>query len=76
MNKQRRKDLARALELLSEAQNIIETAQEEEQEYLDNMPESLQSSDRYYAAEAAADALTEALSSLEEAISQIDGAQE
>lgn len=45
MNKARRKELNKALEMLSEARSIIEAMMEEEQESFDNMPESLQSSE-------------------------------
>ena len=45
MNKPRRKELNRALELLAEARAIIEAMQEEEQESFDNMPEGLQCSE-------------------------------
>lgn len=53
MNKQRRKQLAEAIEkleqaiaLLEEAQEIVETVADEEQEAYDNMPESLQGTER------------------------------
>lgn len=46
MNKQRRKDLQRAEELLREAQAIITQARDEEQEYVDNMPENMQGEKR------------------------------
>lgn len=53
MNKQRRKELAEAIEklnqaiqLLEEAQEIVETVADEEQEAYDNMPESLQGTER------------------------------
>lgn len=45
MNKIRRKELNRAMELLAEARAIIEQVQEEEQESFDNMPEGLQYSE-------------------------------
>lgn len=53
MNKQRRKQLAEAIEkleqataMLEEAKEIIDGVTEEEQEAFDNMPESLQCSER------------------------------
>lgn len=53
MNKQRRKELAEAIEkleqaiaLLEEAKGTVECVAEEEQEAYDNMPESLQCSER------------------------------
>ena len=42
MNRPRRKELNRALELIAEARAIVEAMQEEEQERFDNMPEGLQ----------------------------------
>lgn len=88
MNKDRRKEIGRAIEIanrlrgeIEELVSIIQTAKDEEEEYKDNMPESLQSSDRYYTAEAAVDALESALSPLEdldldEVISQLETASE
>lgn len=53
MNKQRRKQLAEAIEklekaiaMLEEAKETVECVTEEEQEAFDNMPESLQCSER------------------------------
>lgn len=53
MNKQRRKELAEAIEklekaiaMLEEAKETVEYVAEEEQEAYDNMPESLQCSER------------------------------
>ena len=46
MNKPRRKQLNKALELLAEARAIIEEMQEQEQECFDNMPEGLQASEQ------------------------------
>ena len=80
MNKDRRKEIDKIIakvegmaeefaslkttveELISE----IETVRDEEQEYMDAMPESLQSSDKYYAAEAAVSNMDEALSAIQE----------
>lgn len=46
MNKARRKELAKALELLDAAKTILEQVAEEEQEAYDNLPESIQVSER------------------------------
>lgn len=46
MNKQRRKELEKAVALLAEAREIIEACMDEEQEAFDNMPESIQESER------------------------------
>ena len=46
MNKQRRSELSKAVELLEKAKEIIEACQEEEQDAFDNLPESIQGSER------------------------------
>lgn len=47
MNKERRKQLSKAIDLLEQAKTIISTIQFEEEMALNNMPESLQDSERY-----------------------------
>lgn len=71
MNKVRRKELQELYDIISEAKDRLEMLHDEEEEYKDNMPENLQSSERYERAEAAADALDSAVSSLEEALDYI-----
>lgn len=73
MNKTRRETLARAASLIEEAAAAVESALEilndckdEEQEYLDNMPENLQQSDKAYTAEEAIDAMDSAIDELED----------
>ena len=51
MNRHRRARLQEANSLLSKALEIVDDAREEEQENVDNCPENLQHSDRYYAME-------------------------
>ena len=46
MNAARRKRLAEAVDMIASAKEIIEEVKEEEQEAFDNMPESLQGSER------------------------------
>lgn len=46
MNNPRRKELEKALELLGQARDIIETCYDEESDAFDNLPESIQESDR------------------------------
>lgn len=74
MNRERRKTLAElttrvdsAIEDLTALKGEIEDVRDEEQEYLDNMPESLQEGDRAMAAQAAIDSLEEAIDAIEEA---------
>ena len=76
MNKARRKELNRAVELLEEAQSIIESCRDEEQEYMDNMPENLQESEKYYAAEEAVNNMDEAYDKIDEVINSVESAME
>ena len=76
MNKARRKELSRAVELLGEAQSIIESCRDEEQEYMDNMPENLQESEKYCAAEEAVNNMDEAYDKIDEIINSVEGAME
>ena len=46
MNKVRRKELARVVDLLDQARDLLETIRDEEQEAFDNLPESIQYSER------------------------------
>ena len=73
MNKERRKKIDAAIQKLeslreemAEAQEMIEEIKDEEQDYLDNMPENLQGSERYSTAE-------EAIMNLESAYDWFDG---
>lgn len=73
MNKERRKEinaLAAKLEelagLLTDIKDSVESIRDEEQEYFDNMPESLQGGDRGMVAEEAASNLEQAMDALED----------
>ena len=46
MNKVRRKELARVVDLLDQARDLLEIIRDEEQEAFDNLPESIQCSER------------------------------
>ena len=76
MNKVRREELNKALERLYDAQAIVEQCLDEEQDYLDNIPENLQDSERYEKAESAVQALEDTISNIEDAISNIETAGE
>ena len=76
MNKNRRKDLERAIELLEEIKSIIETSRDDEQECFDNMPESLQYSERGEKMESAISEMEDALGYIEDAIENINTAIE
>lgn len=76
MNKARRKALDEVISKIEEAKEPLENLQAEEEEYRDNMPENLQGSERYEAADAAVDNMSSAVDALDEAISSIESAQE
>lgn len=76
MNKTRRKALDEVISKIEEAKELLENLQAEEEEYRDNMPENLQGSERYEAADAAVDNMSSAVDALDEAISSIESAQE
>ena len=76
MNKARRKALDEVISKIEEAKELLENLQAEEEEYRDNMPENLQGSERYEAADAAVDNMSSAVDALDEAISSIESAQD
>ena len=76
MNKARRKALDEVISKIEDAKELLENLQAEEEEYRDNMPENLQGSERYEAADAAVDNMSSAVDALDEAISSIESAQE
>lgn len=69
MNDNRRKNLRRALSMLESANQIISQAADQEQDSLDNLPDSLQSSER-------CEKMEDAVSLLESAIEDIDSASD
>lgn len=73
MNKKRRKNILDATVLLERAREIIDNAQEEEQECYDNLPEGIQDSERgeamynnIEALQTASDGIGDAVDSLSE----------
>lgn len=76
MNNDRRKTIQEIMEKLTDLKDSLEMVQEEEQEYKDNMPENLQGSEKYEKAESSSEALYEAVSQLEEAVSNLETAME
>jgi hypothetical protein len=76
MNADRRKNISDALDKIREGLEGLETAKDEEQDYLDNMPESLQGGDKGQKAEEAISNLEDAISSIEDAISTAESAAE
>lgn len=65
MNKARRKEIARAIELMEQAREILENVNGDEQQAFDNMPESLQCSER-------GNAMEENIYTIETAIDGLD----
>lgn len=66
MNKARRAEIAKANNLMNDAHAILEECLGDEQDYYDNMPESLQNGEKGAAARQAIDTLTTATEALEE----------
>ena len=65
MNKLRRKQIAEAIELIERAMGILEQVKDDEQEAFDNLPESLQGSER-------GEAMEEYIYTLEEFLDAMD----
>lgn len=76
MNAQRRKLIEELHRRLSFLHIDIEELKDQEQEYYDNMPESLQGSDKGDKAQTAIDALEAAYDNLEECLSSLEEAKE
>lgn len=76
MNKQRRKALAEVLEKIEVARALLEDIAGEEEDYKDNIPENLQTSDRFLQAENACTNMVEAGEALEDVICKLEEAME
>lgn len=74
MNKQRRTDIAKAIALIEQAKEILETAASDERDYYDNMPDAFQDGDRGQRADEVATALEEAASACDDIVSQAQDA--
>ncbi len=79
MNKETRKRIGAVVKLLEEAQGKLDAAyadteeiRDEEDEKLQNVPENLQGTERYAAAEEAVDGLIEAADTIEEIQTSVD----
>lgn len=73
MNKQRRKEIANAIRQI---ENVVSSILDDEEEAFDNMPESLQYSERGDMSQEAQDNLSGAVDALEEAILYLEDARE
>lgn len=69
MNAARRKEIIKAINMLADARQMIGTAADEERDYFDAMPESLQGGERGQRADEVADLLTD----LADRILEIEG---
>ena len=76
MNNTRRKAIQKIYDRLEELMQDIEALQEEEQDCYDNLPESLQDSERGQAMQEAADNLEYAASSIQEALDYLEEAMQ
>lgn len=65
MNKVRRKELARVVDLLDQARDLLEIIRDEEQEAFDNLPESIQCSER-------GETMEDYISTMEEMLDYLD----
>ena len=72
MNKYRREQIRKALQLVEEAYSLLSVAKEEEEMAYENLPESLQSSERGEAMQENVDNLDTAVTALEEAKDALD----
>lgn len=75
MNKMRRSDIDDLITALEKLKEKVEDILNAEQNYYDNMPENLQSSNRADAAEEAISNLEDAISSIEDTISSLEEAK-
>lgn len=76
MNARRRKDINSVIEKLDELKSQIEDTMQEEQDALDNLPESLQYGERGERMQSAIDALEYATDSVQEVIDNLNEATE
>ena len=74
VNEARREELTKFHDTVLEVKKQLAMLHNEEEEYMDNIPENLQCSERYVRAENAADALDSAMSSLEDVLDYIETA--
>lgn len=72
MNRERRKRLLKAFELISEAQEIVEGVKEDEQDAHDNLPESFQYGERGEEMEGYIEMLEETYNYLDDAKSVVE----
>lgn len=76
MNKQRRAAIQEISDQLGSLYFALEELKDEEQEYIENMPENLRNSERHDTAEQAVSYLEDAISSISEAVDNCSSAIE
>ncbi len=76
MNKERRKRIGDAAEQVEQLKGEIESILEDEEEYMNNIPENMQGSERYETAETACENLQSAVDAMEEVLSSLEEAQD
>ncbi len=76
MNAQRRKEITEVIGKLGDLAAEVRGLGEEEREYYDNMPESIQSGEKGERADDVAQMLEEAADSLDEVLGQLEEAAE
>ena len=72
MNKARRATLNAIMNAITEQKYALESVRDDEETAKDNLPESLQGSDRYDTMEEAVNAMDDAICSIEEAINRLE----
>lgn len=75
MNIKRREALNKLAGQIQDIIGELESLESEEQDYYDNMPESLQGGEKGENAQSAIDAITSAKDGLETAVSELEGIQ-
>lgn len=75
MNNQRRMKLKKIINSLYDIIGFIEGVASEEEDYMNNMPENLQGSDKYSRAEEVCEYLEDAIVDIESAIENINEAR-
>lgn len=73
MNKPKRQKIRGAIKFLELAKEIVEFVAEDEEECLNNFPENLQSSERYYAIEESQSVLSDAADDIESILDDVRG---
>lgn len=75
MNNTRRKEINAIISSLETIKDDIDSIMSDEQDYLGNIPENLQSSERYEAAESAVDSLQEAMDNIDSVLENLETAK-